>query len=71
MRTVYLPALERSVTLGAYVRAVRTAIAHPDQEFSTSLNGWWPALGSEIRRQFRAAIHDRINAGIPYASRGR
>ena len=70
MRTVYLPALDRTVTLGAYVRAVKLAKANPNAEFKTGLTTWWPVTGSEIMQQFRRGVHDRINQGIPAHRRG-
>ena len=35
MRTIYLPALGRHVTLAAYLQAVRMAKANPDMTFKT------------------------------------
>ncbi len=70
MRTIYLPAVERSVTLGSYVRAVKMAKANPDRTFITGLTTWWPTKGSEIVEQFRAGMTDRINQAIPYSQRG-
>lgn len=69
-RYIYLAAIERRVTLGAYCRAVRLAKAHPDAEFKHGLATWYPTKGADIVRQFRSGIHDRINAGIPAIDRG-
>ena len=69
-RVVYIPAIERHVTLGNYVRAVKMAKAEPDREFKTGLTTWWPTRGAEVVRQFRHGIHERINEGIPAAQRG-
>jgi hypothetical protein len=69
MRTIHLPAIDRHVTLAAYVAAVKTAKAHPDVTFKHGLTCWWPCIGSEILRQFRAGIDDRINQAIPYCHR--
>lgn len=71
MRIVYLPAVNRAVTLGQYVSAVKIAIANPDREFTHGLTAWWPTTGAEIARQFLHGIIDRINAGVPYSKRGR
>jgi hypothetical protein len=71
MRTIRLPALDRSVPLSAYLRAVRLAKANPDALFKTGLTTWWPTTGAEIVRQFRAGMNDRINDAIPYCQRGR
>uniref|UniRef100_A0A6M3L5A5 Uncharacterized protein n=1 Tax=viral metagenome TaxID=1070528 RepID=A0A6M3L5A5_9ZZZZ len=69
-RTIYLPALERSVTLRAYNAAVRHAIDHPELEYKHGLTSWWSTTGAEIRSQFREGIHDRINQRTPYQLRG-
>ena len=69
-RTIYLPALERTVTLGQYVRAVRLAKANMDREFTHGLTTWWPTMGAVIAKQFRDGLHQRISAGVPYYRRG-
>ena len=69
MRTIYLPAIERSVSIEQYVTAIDAARAMPDTEFKHGLTCWWPCTGAEILRQFRDGLHDRINQGIPYAQR--
>jgi hypothetical protein len=69
-RTINLPALGRSVSIGAYVAAVKKAKANPDLEFKTGLNCWWPCKGAEIVAQFRAAMMERINDAVPYSKRG-
>ena len=71
MRTVYLPALRRHVTLSAYLRAVRLVKANPDTTFETGFTTWWPTTGAEIMDQFRAGMMDRINHAIPYIDRGK
>ena len=70
MRTIRLPALDRSVSLGAYVNAVKLAKAHPDREFKHGLTTWWPTTGAEIVKQFCEGMTDRINAATPYSQRG-
>lgn len=70
MRTIRLPALDRSVPLGVYIAAVKLAKANPDREFKTGLTTWWPTTGSEIMRQFNRGLVDRINAAVPYTERG-
>lgn len=70
MRCIYLPAIERRVSLGQYVAAIRLAKANPHREFKHGLTCWWPCSGADIIRQFYAGIVDRINAGIPYVERG-
>lgn len=58
---IYLPAIERRVTLGAYVRAIKLAKSKPDIEFKHGLECWWPCKGREIVQQFRRGMHERIN----------
>jgi hypothetical protein len=70
MRTIYLPAPQRTITLRSYVDGVKHAIANPDATFPSGLTTWWPTTGREIREQFRRSIHDRINANTPYLHRG-
>ena len=69
-RTIYLPATDRTITLATYVKAVKTARANPTITFRHGLNGWWPVTGADVVAEFRRSIHDRINSGIPYTSRG-
>jgi hypothetical protein len=69
-RTIYLPAIPVTVSLGAYIKAVKTAIRHPDAEFKHGLTCWWPCTGRDIRKQFLKGVHDRITQGVPYLSRG-
>ena len=71
VRTITLPALGRTVTLGQYLTAIRAAKANPDQEFKHGLTCWWSCTGREIVAQWRRGIHDRINQGVPYSARGR
>ena len=70
IRTVNLPAIGKSVTLAAYVAAIRSAKANPDMTFKHGLTAWWPCTGREIMQQFRAGMHDRINQRVPYRLRG-
>ena len=58
-RVIYIPAVEKRVPLGTYLKGVKAAIANPDVEFKHGL-----------RKQFRRGIHDRINQAIPYIERG-
>lgn len=70
-RFITLPAINKSVPLGAYVKAVKLAIANPDMEFKHGLTSWWSTSGAEIRQQFRRGMVDRINQGVSYSQRGR
>jgi hypothetical protein len=69
-RTISLPAIHRTVTVGAYVKAVQRAKANPTGMFPHGLSTWWPTSGGEIVSQFREGMHDRINQRTPYSARG-
>ena len=69
-RTVKLSAINRSVTLAAYVQAIKLAKANPDTTFKHGLTAWWPCTGREIMQQFRTGMHDRINQRVSYRLRG-
>jgi hypothetical protein len=69
-RYITMPAIHKSVPIGAYVAAIKVAKANPDWQFKTGLTSWWPTSGREIMRQFREGMNDRINAGVPYVERG-
>lgn len=70
MRTVYIPAIEKEVSLLAYVRAVQRAKDQPAMQFKHGLTTWWPTTGAEIMDQFRAGMDERINQSVPYIKRG-
>jgi len=70
LRTIHLPAIHRTVSLAAYIQAVRLAKASPAAMFRTGLTTWWPTTGAEIMKQFRDGMTDRINQAIPYSQRG-
>ena len=69
IRTVYLAAIERRVSLRAYVAGIRLAKANLDATFKHGLTSWWPTTGREIVRQFVDGMHDRINDRVPYMER--
>jgi hypothetical protein len=69
-RTITLPAVNMTVTLKAYVAAVRMAKANPTAEFKHGFTTWWPTTGADIMRQFREGMQERINQAIPYSKRG-
>jgi len=71
MRAIYLPAINRRVSLSAYLSAVRRAKANPSTVFTHGLTCWWPCTGEEIMRQFYEGLQDRINQAVPYSRRGR
>lgn len=70
MRTVFIEAIGKRVSLGAYVKAVKRAKANPTTEFPHTLNCWWPGTGADIRREFIAAMQHRITDGVSYSARG-
>jgi hypothetical protein len=70
-RAIYLPAIERRVSLAAYVAAVKAAKAQPEQTFTYGLTTWWPTTGREIVAQFREGMQERFNQATPYQRRGR
>jgi hypothetical protein len=61
-KIIYLPAIPLRVSLRAYIDAIYLAKSSPDIEFKHGLTTWWPTTGKEIRKQFLAGIHDRINS---------
>jgi hypothetical protein len=69
-RTISLPAVNLTVSLAAYVKAIKLARDNPDAEFKHGLTTWWPTKGREIMKQFHYAMNDRINQAIPYRYRG-
>lgn len=70
MRTIHLPAIDRHVSLAAYVNAVKLARDNPGVTFKTGFTTWWPTTGAEIMDQFRQGMTERINQAIPYIQRG-
>ena len=68
--TIYLPAVEKTVTVGQYVRAVRVAKANPTAEFKHGLTTFYPCTGAEIMRQFREGCHDRQRQRMDFVRKG-
>ena len=69
-RFVSLPSVNKWVSLGAYVQAIKTCKREPEATFKHGLTTWASCTGAEIRKQFRRGMHDRINQAIPYHQRG-
>lgn len=69
MRTIFLPAIERSVPLGQYITAVKLAKANPDARFKHGLTCWWSCTGRDIVKQFFEGVQERISEAIPYIDR--
>jgi len=63
---IYCPGAQRWVALGAYVKAVKAAKANPTRQYKHGLTCWWSCTGADIMEQFRAGMHERISAGVPY-----
>ena len=69
MRVIHLPAVNKTVSLSQYIKAIRLAKANLDVEFKHGLTCWWPCSGKEIVEQFFRGVQDRINEAIPYINR--
>lgn len=70
MRTITLTAINKTVSLGQYVKAVKMAKANLDKTFRYGLSCWWPCTGRDIMRQFVDGMQERISDAIPYSQRG-
>lgn len=70
MKYITLPAVNKRVSLKAYIAGVKLAKQNPDMIFKHGLSCWWACSGADIMRQFRAGINDRINNNISYVKRG-
>jgi len=70
MRTIYISAVDKHVSLGNYVRAIKKAKANPNAQFEHGLTTWASCYGYEIVRQYMRGMMDRINQGVSYAKRG-
>jgi hypothetical protein len=66
LKTIYLPAIERHVSIHAYCQAVRLAKSNPNAEFLNGLTTWWPTTGSNIFKQYMHGVHQRINERALY-----
>ena len=62
-RVIYLPQ-GRQVTLGDYVRAWKLAITAPTGAVFTKAFNWYPETKTDVLREFRRGLHDRINRRI-------
>lgn len=71
MRMINLPAIDKRVSLKAYVAAIKLAKANPETEFKHGLTTWWATTGAEIMNQFWQGVQDRINQAVPYMNRGK
>lgn len=69
MRKIYIPSLEKYVTMRQYINAVKLAKNNPDKTFQTGLTCWWPCTGQDIVNQFVDGLMERINDCIPYIDR--
>lgn len=62
-RVISLPAINRQISLGAYVAGIKLAKANPERTFEHGLTCWYSCTGAKIVAQFREGLHERINAG--------
>lgn len=61
-----------TVPLCVYVESWRNAkTAKPGTEYKSSLATWWPVTREELLKQFSEAVHQRINAYVPWYRIGR
>ena len=65
MYSISLPALQRSVSIPAYIKAVRLAKAHPHHCFATTFEDWSGGDGKTIVAEFLRGVHNRINTKTP------
>ena len=62
MRTLYLPATRKTISLRAYLDGYAMVKANPTATFSFGLTTWWPGIsGAEILEQYRAEFRAVIN----------
>ncbi len=69
--SIALPALNRTVSVGQYVGAIKRAKANLAATFPSSLEHWAPAKGAQIVAEFRKGLAARINAKAPGYGQGR
>lgn len=65
MRIIYLPAVEKHIPLGVYIKGIKKAKSHLDEEFPHGLT----TSGRDIIQQFVSGLMERINDAIPYKCR--
>ena len=61
---ISLPAINRQVTCGQYVHAVKLAMDNPAEMFKHGFSTRGPTDGEEIYRQFRKMVADHCNRGL-------
>lgn len=61
---ISLPAINKSVTIGAYVKGVKFAKVNLDSTFKHGLETWWPCTGRDIVAQFFHMVQDHCNRGL-------
>lgn len=64
---IYIPAINRHVSIAAYCAAIRKAKANPDGLFPHTFESWASGTGRDILREWRKVRNRRITAGIPLA----
>lgn len=61
---IHIPAINRTVSIGQYVVAIKRAKSNPDARFPHGLTCWWPCTGREIVQQYTLIRNERITAGL-------
>ena len=61
MKTMYLPATHKTISLRAYLDGYKQAKANPTATYAHGLTTWWPCSGAEILSQYRAEFQAVIN----------
>jgi hypothetical protein len=69
-RGIYIPGIQRTVSIGAYCAAICKAKANPDARFPHTLNNWWSGTGADILREWREVRNVRITAALPISHDG-
>lgn len=47
-RAIFVPGVDKWVSIGAYVKQIKIVKANPKAEFKQGLTCWWPCTGEEI-----------------------
>jgi hypothetical protein len=64
MKTIYLPATHKYITVSQYVSAYYKVRKYPEAIFPHGLNSWYSKTGKEIQKEYTDAIHERINERV-------
>lgn len=61
MRTLYLPATRKTISLRAYLDGYAMVKANPTMTFTHGLTCWWSCTGAEVLEQYRREMNAVIN----------